>query len=465
MVSFLGLGYAGLAAICFGLQYVPVKDNEIHDGTLFQWYMCNGILMLGFLVAIITGELHMGDDLLIVLGGVYWGLSNYLVLPCVKLLGLGLGFSLYHFVNLMVAYCIGRFGLAGMPKMTGNMAVCDAGCLLILVSFIIMVSIEEDTHGKKDASREPENVAKARDQYRDWREQKYDTAAKDKNGGRQRSRTVGFQVSNVLTDISFGEKGTHRLSVGGFSVHGAPHVEMQIPEEAILACTDSSPSEVGKATEETPLLPGVKDGSDARGQILASAEAGFSTAKGRASTLPPMRARLITMKSLSSEDSPRSRALLRLGGIFLAICAGGLCGIQGVPGALHVQKYPEQPAIAVVFPQCVGIWVASSAIYLAYATFADWQGWEVHNSVIRPAYFSGCIWTTGFVLLTLGVKQLGFSICYTIDAVLPIAIAGLLSVFVFKEIQGTRSLMLFACAFVLQATGVTLIAFFGSGGS
>jgi len=364
-----------------------------------------------------------------------------------------------------VTYCIGRFGLVGMPKMAGNMAVCDAGCLLILVSFIIMLSIEEDTHGKKDETKEPENVAKARDQYRDWREQKYDSATKENIGGRQRCRTVAFQVGSVLTDISFGEKGTHRLSVGGFSVHGAPHVEMQIQEEAISTCADSPPSEVGKATEETPLLPGPKSGNDANGKSLASAEAGFSNAKGRASTMPPRRARLITMKSLSTEDSPRSRFLLRLAGIFLAVCAGGLCGIQGVPGALHVQKYPDQPAIAVVFPQCVGIWVASSAIYLAYSTFADWQGWEVHNSVIRPAYFSGWIWTTGFVFLTLGVRQLGFSICYTIDAVVPIAIAGLLSVFVFKEIQGTRSLMLFACAFVLQATGVSLIAFFGSGGA
>jgi len=173
----------------------------------------------------------------------------------------------------------------------------------------------------------------------------------------------------------------------------------------------------------------------------------------------------MTMKSLSTEDSPRSRVLLRLGGIFLAICAGGLCGVQGVPGALHVQKYPDQPAIAVVFPQCVGIWVASSAIYLAYSTFADWQGWEVNNCVIRPAYFAGCIWTTGFVFLTLGVRELGFSICYTIDAVVPIAIAGLMSVFVFKEIEGTRSLMLFACAFVLQAVGVSLIAGFGGGGA
>jgi len=465
MISLVGLGYAGFAAVCFGVQYVPVKDNEIHDGTLFQWYMCNGILMVGFVVAIIAGQLHMGDDLLIVLGGVYWGLSNYLVLPCVKLLGLGLGFSLYHFVNLMVTYCIGRFGLAGMPKMVGNMAVCDAGCLMILISFAIMLSIEEDTHGKKDEAKEPESVAKVRDQYRDWREQKCDSAAQDQKGGRPRSRTVAFQLSNVLTDISFGEKGTHRLSVGGFSVHGAPHVELQIREEAVLAGADPLPDEVGKATEETPLLPGHKSGNDAGGRTLTSAEAGLSSARCRASTMPPRRARLMTMKSLSSEDSPRSRFLLRLGGIFLAICAGGLCGIQGVPGALHVQKYPDQPAIAVVFPQCVGIWVASSAIYLAYSTFADWQGWEVHNSVIRPAYFSGCIWTAGFVFLTLGVKQLGFSICYTIDAVVPIAIAGLLSVFVFKEIQGTRSLLLFACAFVLQGTGVSLIAFFGSGGA
>eukprot|EP00439_Symbiodinium_sp_Y106_P079157 s242_g17.t2 len=43
----------------------------------------------------------------VVFGGCLWALSNFAVLPLVKLLGIGLGFSLYHFQNMIV----GRLGL------------------------------------------------------------------------------------------------------------------------------------------------------------------------------------------------------------------------------------------------------------------------------------------------------------------------------------------------------------------
>ena len=65
-----------------------VKRYEIFEGTAFQWFMCNGILMVGFTIAALTGELERGISPLVILGGILWALSNYLVLPLVKLLGL-----------------------------------------------------------------------------------------------------------------------------------------------------------------------------------------------------------------------------------------------------------------------------------------------------------------------------------------------------------------------------------------
>lgn len=144
----LGLLCAASAAIAFGVQYTPVKKYEIYDGITFQWFMCSGILMVGFLSSIIFGDFGMEDEgcLLIVSGGGLWALSNYLVLPLVKLLGIGLGFlavsswlctchrrfSLYHFVNLMVGYFVGRFGFFGMERLEGNLTICDAWHLVKL---------------------------------------------------------------------------------------------------------------------------------------------------------------------------------------------------------------------------------------------------------------------------------------------------------------------------------------------
>lgn len=44
-----------------------VKKYEIYDGITFQWFMCAGILMVGFLSSIVFGDFGMKDtpDLLL----------------------------------------------------------------------------------------------------------------------------------------------------------------------------------------------------------------------------------------------------------------------------------------------------------------------------------------------------------------------------------------------------------------
>lgn len=139
------------ASISFGVQYVPVKKYEIYDGTTFQWFMCSGIMMMGFVLSLCFGSLEQEPALPVIFGGMLWGLSNYCVLPLVKLLGIGLGFSLYHFVNLMVGYLIGRFGFFGIPRLQGDpIAFCDVGCALVLVSFVVMVFVEDHERGACD---------------------------------------------------------------------------------------------------------------------------------------------------------------------------------------------------------------------------------------------------------------------------------------------------------------------------
>ena len=46
--------------ICFLVQ---VKKYEIYDGITFQWFMCAGILMVGFVSSTIFGDFGMKDRL------------------------------------------------------------------------------------------------------------------------------------------------------------------------------------------------------------------------------------------------------------------------------------------------------------------------------------------------------------------------------------------------------------------
>merc|ERR1712032_1346235 len=135
-------------------------------------------------------------------------------------------------------------------------------------------------------------------------------------------------------------------------------------------------------------------------------------------------------------------------------------GIQSVPATLYDSEHPEDPASAVVFPQCAGVWFTSTTIYLIYGLIAWRRKTAVHHSVIRPAFLSGCIWTLGFLMMIEGIEQLGFAVGYTIDAVGPIIVASIISICWFNEITERRQLAIYWAAEGLQLLGVVLIAAF-----
>lgn len=375
-----GLLYALVAAVAFGIQYVPVKKYEIFEGTAFQWFMCNGILMVVFIIAAASGELERGISPLVIFGGVLWALSNYLVLPLVKLLGIGLGFSLYHFVNLMVGYCIGRFGLFGVKKLTGELIYCDIGCFLVLASFFAMVFVEAGHESKDDSDSEgssDESALSAEWEY---------------------ARAHSMDPMAAECDVRF-------MATGGFSVFGVPEGDHPLGKK--------------------------------HGQIDLSRH-----------------------EHITSLDclGPGAQRLL---GVILAILAGGLCGVQGVPATLWEASHPEAEAFAVALPQCIGIWVCSSGILILYSSVVVIRGVRLKKSVIGPAYASGCIWGVGFACMMKGISFLGYSVGYTLDAVGPILVSSLLSVFVFREITAKKPLLIYFGAFSLQLVGVLLIACFG----
>ncbi|CAK9048783.1 Cytosolic carboxypeptidase-like protein 5 (ATP/GTP-binding protein-like 5), partial [Durusdinium trenchii] len=225
MEYWLGLLCAASAAVAYGVQYAPVKKYEIYDGITFQWFMCAGILMVGFLSSIVFGDFGMKDNecLLIVFGGALWALSNYLVLPLVKLLGIGLGFSLYHFVNLMVGYVVGRFGFFQMERLKGDLMVCDLGCSLILISFVVMVFVEGDSQRPRSQRVTILELPPAifpidhhyREMYQRWRQG-------EARGARDLPESFVIETAMAVRSTMFAhaalESGSNLKSVGGFGV-------------------------------------------------------------------------------------------------------------------------------------------------------------------------------------------------------------------------------------------------------
>eukprot|EP00427_Karlodinium_veneficum_P035116 CAMPEP_0169285746 /NCGR_PEP_ID=MMETSP1016-20121227/58882_1 /TAXON_ID=342587 /ORGANISM="Karlodinium micrum, Strain CCMP2283" /LENGTH=444 /DNA_ID=CAMNT_0009375313 /DNA_START=30 /DNA_END=1360 /DNA_ORIENTATION=- len=439
----VGLAATFGAAIAFGVQYVPVKKYEIYDGTTFQWFMCNGILFVGVSAALVFEQLDSCSRM-VVCGGVLWGISNYLVLPLVKLLGIGLGFSMYHFVNLAVGYVTGRFGLFGVPPMSevfpGSYVVCDFGCVLVLISFLGLIFVEQDDHRVPDLEvpLPPPIVqgidADYREMYRRWRLGEFRAAAENPaklDGSTSTRRLTATSLGIETPSVALGQQ----YSVGGFGMYSSPSVPEPVEEdqdETQQARQHRDSAKIGPVAEiadECQTKEGMPRSESAPVESLDKQQSHSFNVSNRSI-------------DLAEEQAARTWHTKVLG-VLLALAAGGICGVQSVPATLYNNSNPDKPPTAVIFPQCLGIWLASTVIYLLYASIARFHGWSVPHSVIRPAFFSGCIWAIGFGLMIAGIHELGYSVGYTLDAVGPILVSSLLSIFVFKEIKGRKQLMMY----------------------
>ncbi|CAJ1361694.1 unnamed protein product, partial [Effrenium voratum] len=242
-------------------------------------------------------------------------------------------FSLYHFVNLMVGYLVGRFGFFGMDPLKGNLPVCDFGCGLILLSFVIMVFVEGD-------ERKAEALAPAifqvdqnyREMYHRWRQGEA-KGAKDPLSPSASELNATAAVRAVLFAHAM-EPASALKAVGGFGLVGA-----------------------------------------GEGQPLAEPLRPASPARLRSGSEPPA----VRVHAPDGRGVGAAHAA-KLVGVALALVAGSLAGLQSVPATKYNQQHSSAKPTVVVFPQCLGIYICSSFIYLFYAAVARASGWSIPHS-------------------------------------------------------------------------------------
>lgn len=352
-----GLAFATVGAFAFGVQYVPVKKYEVFDSTTFQWFMCTGILFTGALISAFIGE--AGTVIRpCIYGGILWGISNYIVIPLVQLLGMGLGFGLYHFVNLLVGYSIGRFGLFGMPRMEPSVEngvfYCDFACLVLLAGFIIMVFVDSEDQTPNERiplapriiENSEEDIEEFRKRYRQWRRGEASRRSRDEMEELELAvKTVGTPRQRLETRfVQFGVYGTIKEE------------EQETIEDADEASSSHS------------------EQRDRRVVMRSNTEPNFSATRREESE-----------SDLRSAKRVRNR---KLWGICLALSGGTLCGVNGVPSSLYLSQNVHVGPFSTVFSQCLGIWMASTAIYLTYSAVALVAKFPVQHSLCGPAGIS-----------------------------------------------------------------------------
>mmetsp|Transcript_29459 Transcript_29459/g.51669 ORF Transcript_29459/g.51669 Transcript_29459/m.51669 type:complete len:445 (-) Transcript_29459:33-1367(-) len=428
-----------IAALCFGVMYVPVKGYKTYDGTVFQWNLCSGILFGGMVLGIVCeGDIPQGN-IEGMIGGGFWAISNMAVLPLVKFLGLGLGFALYHAVNLFTGYSIGRagaFASLGIPADAGTVPwLRDAGAVALILSFIIMVFVEPAEKAPASKEEKPENCKET--------EPVDATSADD-------AVEVSDVEANVEEGVDMKAKGQKKVGKKkGYALPGGASPGLRAGAKGDEPPGQIKASLIGNRADNPDSAGGEGDVAAPAPDVLPPSEEASEEEQDLEEG---------PGKEIEAEPS-RDLCFVRLLGILLALFAGGTAGVNAVPFDLWRVQHPTKPKGAFVFPQALGCWIVSSVIYLGNAISKRvlQRQWPP-QPLIMPAFVSGILWSCGFVFMCLAIEGIGWTAAYTFDAIGPVFVASLVSVLWFKEITDKVQLRLYVFCCTVQAFGVALIA-------
>jgi glucose uptake protein GlcU len=457
----------------FAVQYTPVKSYEVHDGITFQWFVSSGSLFATILITAASGDLSMdcsGEGWMPFIGGMMFGLSNYLCVPLIQLLGMGKGFSLCNFVNIMTGYILGRIGFLGIPASGGHIG--DVGCGIIGFSFILLANVEGD--GERDAddadidvaaspppvvledSLVPEVNDKYRQQYREWR----------------LSKTGSFDcvTAELLETIEAFNPVPLKNSHGSAPLFRAPSFCAATPQQGRSRAQSMCSSYTGFSRQHSKDSMASSRSASATGMAevyRASAGRGM-TLSASAPTMhgfapisiplmdpdpaqDPEEGQSASAKSSFSRDCVKTTT-----GILLALVCGMLNGSCATPGIRYNLDHPGSP-FAAVLSMILGFWFMATVIYVVYTTGARIRGIRVPHAPIRPSITAGALWATGNALNLFNPTQLAFTIAYAVAVVGCLIIAGLISLCYYKEITGKSNIQMFCAALFCQLIGVVLI--------
>jgi glucose uptake protein GlcU len=197
-----------ISVLFFGTNFVPVKKYDPADGMFFQWIMCVGIFLVGFITTWIRTP--QGESIefypFALLGGFLWCTGNIMTVPTVKLIGLGLGILIWGLSNLAMGWFTGTFGLFGTEKGDVKIPALNyVGFCMACFSMGVFAFVKPSTDSDKPTTDESANLLHLQASSTSSASAMYDVidgSVGDKDGER---RTPGIDVEKFL-DRVFGEK-------------------------------------------------------------------------------------------------------------------------------------------------------------------------------------------------------------------------------------------------------------------
>ncbi|XP_019621371.1 PREDICTED: transmembrane protein 144-like [Branchiostoma belcheri] len=150
-------------------------------------------------------------------------------------------------------------------------------------------------------------------------------------------------------------------------------------------------------------------------------------------------------------------ALGFLRGTLMALFAGCMYGLNFAPVLYAQQHYngATDDGLDYVFAHYSGIYATSTLYFILYAVYMKNRP-KVFPRAILPTLLSGAMWGIAESAWFVANQRLQESVSFPIITTGPSLIVALWSVLYFREIKGTRNLLILAVAMVVTITGAVL---------
>lgn len=415
----VGVAGVAIASFVWGSCFIVCKGYDMpSDGVHFSFLMSIGILLVGFASlcsssAVENGDMEVVFSPLGLLGGAFWCCGNFLTVPIITRVGLGIGLALWAGTNMIVAFVIGAVGLESigldLPKESlkyPNLGVI--GVLLAIMALVLFAAVKPAVESSNPQHGNNDN----------------------------------------------GSTASNQLQVGQL-----PSSQDQRPESEPVSVVQPllQHFEVSSSSSPTPSYQSYNSQNEEDNDH----EARPNTTRHHISAI-----------HIEDDDQGRnSHKNASLLGICMAIMAGTLYGFQFVPltlwnaktirnGHIFDQPLPSDTirSLRFFFSQFAGIFLTAFAGFVLYCIFKRNRPKLVPTEATLPSIVCGAVWAIGCAGAMLATSGLGNAVGFPLLLNCSFLVNSAWSILYFKEIQGKRNLRLFGTAFLLNVISSVFIS-------
>ena len=129
-------------AVLLGSNYALLKRYNKGDGVFFQWVVCVGVWICGFIVSLVQSQTQF--YMFGMIGGIIWSGGNFLLVSLIQLVGFTTGVLVWSLVFMGSGWGTGMLDLLGVPHDKLCVPFFNYGGVVMCLSGVILLAFLKD---------------------------------------------------------------------------------------------------------------------------------------------------------------------------------------------------------------------------------------------------------------------------------------------------------------------------------